>query len=562
MNRLTLSSAFLAMAEALFLMGAPSPVSAQLHFSGDDPAPVVDQAREDALRTARIKDQHRAEREARRAAERAGKAVPSLPVGRVGDVPDSMRERIEQNRQKKFEERRRYREEQRAERAERQAEAKKRKEEAKRKKEEKARQLDEQRRQLAYDKWQKALKVDHVPKKPAPEFLKRFEPFVLSLGSVSLLRDTVTSVQQKHKGCTLIPNESSEDLGRLVCTDPRDFGADGEAVIFGYLRQNDVIVTADFFFRQQQKLENRTKALLSQPPFKERFRAPINDVRYEAPFYTISQVENPVASIGKGSWLRIQARYLDELGPMDRVYAAKASTLEFGELVVGKTHRDSIENYTATCRKVNADQITAFSEFYGQCFGFTEDAFYQLEWEPGTNLLAQLTVTPVRVAIANLLDETLRAKYGHETFCMSLDTDAVVHNRTNRKKIKAATMYLEEKFRKQPANVFLGACDAPYVFTTSMRYVFRTEVLGDDRIAADYKDRLHDNEIQASVVNWRQEQLDKLKDVLTPPKDEEEAPAKPALPDNIKTYKPQFVPPAMHRAAPPRVIEHNTKEKK
>ena len=544
MTRLTLSTAFVATASALLFLGAPGPVSAQLHFSDDKPAPVVDQAREDALRTARIKDKHREERAARRAAERAGKAVPNLPpVGRGGDVPASMRERIEQNRQKKFDERRRYREEQRAERAERQAESRRLKDEAKRKKEEKAKQLEAQRRELAFAEWQKKLKVDHVPKKPAPAFLKRFEPYVLSLGSVSLLRDTVTTVQQKHKGCTLIPNESSEDLGRLVCTDTRDFGSDGEAVIFGYLRQNDVIVTADFFFRQQQKLENRTKALLTQPPFQQHFKAPIDDVRYESPMYTVTQVENPVESIGKGSWLRIQTRYLSELGPLDRIYASDAATLDFGELVVGKTSRDDIENYTLTCRKVSADQITHFSEFYGQCFGFTEDAFYQLEWEPETNLLSQLTITPVRVAIANLLDETLRAKYGRETFCSSLDTDARVYNRSSRKTFKAATMYVEEKFRKEPANVFLGACDEPYVFTTSMRYVFRTVVLGEDRIAADYKDRLHENEIQSSIVHWRQDQLEKFKDILTPPKDDAE-PVKPTLPDNIKTYKPQFVPSA------------------
>ena len=148
-------------------------------------------------------------------------------------------------------------------------------------------------------------------------------------------------------------------------------------------------------------------------------------------------------------------------------------------------------------------------------------------------------MTPIRVAIANILDDTLRAKYGTEKFCLSLDTDAHIFNRTNRKNFKAATMYSREDFRKMPANVYLGTCDAPYVFTTSMRYVFRTVVLGEDRIAADYKERLHENEIQSSIVAWRKEQYDKFKEVLTPIRDDDE-PAPVKLPDNIRTYQPRF----------------------
>ena len=454
-------------------------------------------------------------------------------------MPQSMKERIEENRNRKFEERRRYREEQRAQRAEQQRAAKERKAENQRQKEEKARQLEEQRKELAFEAWQKKLKVEHTPKKPSATFLNRFEPYVLSLGSVSLMRDTVASVQAKSKSCTLIPNESSDDLGRIVCTDTRFFGADGEAVLFGYLKENDVIVTADFFFRQHQKLENRTKSLLSQAPFKEHFRTPVDEVRYESPMYTITEVENPVPSIGKGSWLRIQTRYIPELGPLDRAYAAGGNMLEFGTLSVGQTERKDIQDYSFDCSKISADRITNFSEYYGKCFGFTEEAFYQLAWDPETQILSQLTVTPIRVAIANILDDTLRAKYGTEKFCLSLDTDAHIFNRTNRKNFKAATMYSREDFRKMPANVYLGTCDAPYVFTTSMRYVFRTVVLGEDRITADYKERLHENEIQSSIVAWRKEQYDKFKEVLTPIRDDDE-PAPVKLPDNIRTYQPKF----------------------
>ena len=536
---------------ALAVMLVPLSAEAQLHFSDEPSQAAPDPAKDAALRTAQIRDRHRAERQAQRQAERAartGNAAPSLP-GRA-DMPQSMKERIEENRNRKFEERRRYREEQRAQRAEQQRAAKERKAENQRQKEEKARQLEEQRKELAFEAWQKKLKVEHTPKKPSATFLNRFEPYVLSLGSVSLMRDTVASVQAKSKSCTLIPNESSDDLGRIVCTDTRFFGADGEAVLFGYLKENDVIVTADFFFRQHQKLENRTKSLLSQAPFKKHFRAPVDEVRYESPMYTITEVENPVPSIGKGSWLRIRTRYIPELGPLDRAYAAGGNLLEFGTLSVGQTERQDIQDYSFDCSKISADRITNFSEYYGKCFGFSEEAFYQLAWDPETQILSQLTVTPIRVAIANILDDTLRAKYGTEKFCLSLDTDAHIFNRTNRKNFKAATMYSREDFRKMPANVYLGTCDAPYVFTTSMRYVFRTVVLGEDRIAADYKERLHENEIQSSIVAWRKEQYDKFKEVLTPIRDDDE-PAPVKLPDNIRTYQPKFEGTAQHAAKSP-----------
>ena len=536
---------------ALAVMLVPWSAEAQLHFSDEPTQAAPDPEKDAALRTAQIRDQHRAERQAQRQAERAARAegaAPRLP-GRA-EMPQSMKERIEENRNRKFEERRRYREEQRAQRAEQQRAAKERKAENQRQKEEKARQLEEQRKELAFEAWQKKLKVEHTPKKPSATFLKRFEPYVLSLGSVSLMRDTVASVQAKSKSCTLIPNESSEDLGRIVCTDTRFFGADGEAVLFGYLKENDVIVTADFFFRQHQKLENRTKSLLSQAPFKEHFRTPVDEVRYESPMYTLTEVENPVPSIGTGSWLRIQTRYIPELGPLDRAYAAGGNLLEFGTLSVGQTERQDIQDYSFDCSKISADRITNFSEYYGKCFGFSEEAFYQLAWDPETQILSQLTVTPIRVAIANILDDTLRAKYGTEKFCLSLDTNAHIFNRTNRKNFKAATMYSREDFRKMPANVYLGTCDAPYVFTTSMRYVFRTVVLGEDRIAADYKERLHENEIQSSIVAWRKEQYDKFKEVLTPIRDDDE-PTPVKLPDNIRTYQPKFEGTAQQAAKSP-----------
>lgn len=346
-------------------------------------------------------------------------------------------------------------------------------------------------------------------------------------------------MQAKSNSCTLIPYESSDDLGRIVCTDTRFFGADGEAVLFGYLKENDVIVTADFFSRKHRKLENRTKTLLSQSPFKEHFRAPVDEVRYESPMYTVTEVENPVPIIGTRCWLRIRSRYIPELGPLDRAYASGGNRLEFGTLTVGQTQRRDIQDYSFDCSKISADRITDFSEYYGKCFGFTEEAFYQLARDPETQILSQLSVTPIRVAIASILDDTLRSKYGAETFCMSLKTDAHVFNRTNRKNFKAATMYSRENFRKMPANVYLGTCDEPYIFTNSMRYVFRTVVLGEDRITSDYKERLRENEIQTSIISWRNEQYNKFKEVLSPEREEDEQ-SVVKLPNNIRTYQPRF----------------------
>lgn len=349
--------------------------------------------------------------------------------------------------------------------------------------------------------------IEHQYLEPSQSFLLFFRPWRLKVGRISFLQNTVKDLMRHHTDCRVVPAETKNVNDIVACPYPREFGADGEEVVFDFLKENDVLVGADYFFQDEKKAKAFARLI-------------VREIQTENPTFqdaTGDQVDSPLFRVSvqdakNGMLVRITLNARDDVEDFEHYGRPKITELDFGDLKVGKTLRAEIEGEGADKKQLGCERTSAahpeISEYHGQCFGFPYESHYQLNFDRRTELLQSVAFTPYGILSSNLVENALVQKYGEPKFCEKAASDVKLV-RTNRVKMLHAVARLDP-VRSRRLTVYAGACEKPLVFAVEDRFIFLFDRISPVTIERDFLERRRSND----EVKENRRELDKRRHQL------------------------------------------------
>lgn len=349
--------------------------------------------------------------------------------------------------------------------------------------------------------------VEHTYLEPSQSFLLFFRPWRLKVGRISFLQNTVKDLMRHHSDCRVVPAETKNVSDIVACPNTHEFGADGDEVVFEYLKENDVLCGADYFFNDEKKARAFARLIVREIEVDNKTFEDASGNQVDSPLFRVA-----VQDAENGALVRVTMHFRDEIEDFEHYGRPKITSLNFGELKVGKTLRSDINVPPQGSEKSACVQTSAphpeTSEFYGECFSFPYESHYQLNFDHDTGLLESIALTPYGVLSSNLVENSLIKKYGEPQFCEKASSDVRLV-RTNRVKTyhKIART---DAVRTRRLTVYAGSCEKPIVFAADDRYVFLFDRISPVTIERDFLKRRSDNE----QVKVNRRELDRRRNQL------------------------------------------------
>ena len=352
-----------------------------------------------------------------------------------------------------------------------------------------------------------AAVVEHQYLEPSQSFLLFFNPWRLKVGRISFLQNTVKDLMRHHTDCRVVPAETKNVSDIVACPNTHEFGADGDEVVFEYLKENDVLCGADYFFNDENKARAFARLIVREIQTNNQTYEDASGDQTDSPLFRVA-----VQPAEDGALVRITMNFRDEIEDFEHYGRPKITSLDFGTLEVGKTLRSDIDvppqgTDKAACVQTSAPNPET-AEFYGECFSFPYESHYQLNFDHSTGLLESIVLTPYGVLSSNLVESALVKKYGEPKFCEKITSDVRIV-KTNRQK-KYHTIGKLDPVRSKRSTVFAGVCEKPIVFGYEDRYVFLFDRISPVTIERDFLKRRSDNE----QVKVNRRELDRRRNQL------------------------------------------------
>ena len=334
---------------------------------------------------------------------------------------------------------------------------------------------------------------------PSPGFVSFFKPWSLKVGKITFLQHSVADLMKAYSGCRIIPSESKFTKDIVSCSNPSQFGADGDEVIFEYLKSNDALCGVEYYFNDDYKARGYARLIIREIAQKNSTYSDAFGNMVDSPLFRVS-VQRGL----QGTLVRITLNMRDEVEEYETFGREKVLTLDFGDLVVGKSKAADIK-YTQglpdePCVRTTKPHETQ-AEYYGTCFGFPYESHYQVVRDPVTDIVTAMALTPLSPVTSALVDRALIEKYGEPDYCEKLGSSFKLSH-TNHQRSWHGIRGRYDLAKNRPGTVFVGSCQAPILFTVGDRYIFYVDKLNPTAIAQDYMKRRADNDL---VMENRQE---------------------------------------------------------
>lgn len=345
---------------------------------------------------------------------------------------------------------------------------------------------------------------EHVALSPSSSFVSFFRPWQLKIGRVSLLQNTVSDLIKIHPDCRVIPAQTKKMRDIVACSNPRTFGAEGDEVVFDFLESNDVLIGAEYFFTNEDKARAFATLVAREMAQNSDTFAVFGTSQVDSPLFKVS-----VQKASDGSLVRITPYLREDINDFETFGREGLRNIAFGTLVIGKTRRQDISQVTTinwegvkpgtVCYQSSALSFSV-AEYIGQCFEFPYESHYQVNFDPESNVIESVILTPLSVLTSSLVETALTEKYGQPKFCekVSSPVQLVKNNRTRKYHAVGKT----DPIRNKNSMVYAGTCEEPVVFTVEDRYVLKFDRLNAQRIEREYFKRKAEN--QTVIENNRE----------------------------------------------------------
>ena len=343
---------------------------------------------------------------------------------------------------------------------------------------------------------------------PSLSFLTAVQEYVVKVGDVLLLQDDVASLFRKHPECRRIsPVATSSTTGKVACSKPAVFQAEGSEVIFTYSSVNEILTGATLSFGSALRATTFAKKITDvlaarHPTYKQSF----GEVEHvlDSPMTQVSVQQGQ-----KGYLVLIDSHHEERFADSEVYAKAKLQEIDFGPFAIGKTTSADLPKLPKTCEEVSADPEGTIREFYGLCFDFPYEAHVQLEFDKLTETLRSVILSPIGATTGAVVEDALKSRYGLPKFCSRINSSVLMGRiKTFRPRSGKQRM---TRMNRRPASVFAGTCETPIVYTSQMRFIFENRNLSDKEILADFERRkrlFHEQESTEKAFDTRKDTVD------------------------------------------------------
>lgn len=333
--------------------------------------------------------------------------------------------------------------------------------------------------------------IVHVPSEkflfPSLRFLAHYDPWKLQVSDVFLLQDNIASLKRKHPDCRRITSESDKQslTGWVACSDTSHFQAEGQEVIFTYATVNEVLTGVAYTFNSQQRAlqfaENVKETLTNKgiPTFHEVHSSESETT--DSPMFAIS-----VHPAQTGFLVKIDAHFQDQIPETEQYAKAKLSKIEFGNLTLGVTKRNTLPKIPRSCEELSKNPEGSPLEFYGICFEFPYEAHMQLDFNEATGILETAVLSPIGASTGAIVEDMLAKRFGSPQYCKKLTTDMEL---VTIKSERHRGILRLRRINGRPGMVYAGTCESPIIYAHDMRYIFHNRILNKDDIMSAYERR-------------------------------------------------------------------------
>lgn len=324
-------------------------------------------------------------------------------------------------------------------------------------------------------------------KHPSLSFLSFLSPYAVGVHDVTLLQDDVASLFRKHPECRRIESFSDKGsvTGKVACSKPELFQAEGGEVIFGYAKTNELLTGVTLSFSSAMRAKSVAQQIIktiekTQPTFTQHFSPVLQNT--DSPMLSVSLQQGL-----RGYLVSVDSHHVERFKDSEVYAATKQQEIEFGQLTLGKTTFDQLPSLPKTCTEVSLDSNDLVREFYGVCFGFPYESHIQLEFDSITNLLRSVVLSPIGAATGSVLEEAVKSEFGLSTYCRRISSTVSAGSIKTQK--PRSSKQRVTRMNSRPAWVFAGTCETPIVYTTQMRFVFENRNLNHTEIGATFERR-------------------------------------------------------------------------
>lgn len=334
-----------------------------------------------------------------------------------------------------------------------------------------------------------ALEDDKKLRFPTRQFLEDFAPFSIRIGTVRLLQETADMLEKRYPACRRIDSQlAGKYLGKIGCSNPEDFLAEGVASTFTFSKANNILTGGTFTFKSMLRADAFVERILGSLRNHKNFYFIEYEDKYskiwDSPMWRITRQ----ISSNEGWLVIVEANHTDSMIDIEFHNRLRLRTMSFGDLTIGQsTVKDLPVRLPKLCKDVSYAGEETSKEYYGECMGFPYDAHIQLEFSPRTKVLKTAILTPAGVNTAAIIEDMLRARFGVPMQCKAIQTDIVA---SSFKKEPARKRLKMKRIDGVPATVYAGTCDNPLIYANNMRYFFDNRFKSKEEIISDYKYRL------------------------------------------------------------------------